>query len=499
MGLKASLSKPFARAAMVELRTKSAQPANAQLKQLNEIVKTAEKTSFGKDHGLRDGMSIEAYQRAVPVNDYEGIKSYLERAVAGEKNVVWPGLPKYFSKTSGTTSGAKYIPITEASLSNHINAARNALLARIVESGDASFVSGKMIFIQGSPDLEKTEGGTDLGRLSGIVAHHVPKYLLRNRLPSMETNCIEDWEEKLDAIVKETADQDLRLVSGIPTWVQMYFEKLLKHTGKKTVEEVFPNLSLFVHGGVSFTPYAEKFRQLIGFDISRVELYPTSEGFIAFQDKPDVTGMLLNIADGIFYEFIPMDHYHDEDKASRPRLTIEQVEIGVQYAIILTTNAGLFSYDIGDTIKFTSLEPHRIVVTGRTKHFTSAFGEHVISEEVESSLAETVDKNGGVVSDMHLAPEVKPKKGKPYHEWLIEFESKPKDVKKFTEDLNQALRDRNTYYNDLQKDGVLAPAKVTNLKSGSFIKAMKSKGKLGGQNKPPRLANDRAFADLLLS
>ena len=499
MGLKASLSKPFARAAMVELRTKSAQPANAQLKQLNEIVKTAEKTSFGNDHGLRDGMSIEAYQRAVPVNDYEGIKSYLERAVAGEKNVVWPGLPKYFSKTSGTTSGAKYIPITEASLSNHINAARNALLARIVESGDASFVSGKMIFLQGSPDLEKTEGGTDLGRLSGIVAHHVPKYLLRNRLPSMETNCIEDWEEKLDAIVKETADQDLRLVSGIPTWVQMYFEKLLKHTGKKTVEEVFPNLSLFVHGGVSFTPYAEKFRQLIGFDISRVELYPTSEGFIAFQDKPDVTGMLLNIADGIFYEFIPMDKYHDEDKASRPRLTIEQVEIGVQYAIILTTNAGLFSYDIGDTIKFTSLEPHRIVVTGRTKHFTSAFGEHVISEEVESSLAETVDKNGGVVSDMHLAPEVKPKKGKPYHEWLIEFESKPKDVKKFTEDLNQALRDRNSYYNDLQKDGVLAPAKVTNLKSGSFIKAMKSKGKLGGQNKPPRLANDRSFADLLLS
>ena len=300
MGLKASLSKPFARAAMVELRTKSAQPANAQLKQLNEIVKTAENTSFGKDHGLRDGMSIEAYQRAVPVNDYEGIKSYLERAVAGEKNVVWPGLPLYFCKTSGTTSGAKYIPITEASLSNHINAARNALLARIVGSGDANFVSGKMIFIQGSPELDKTEGGTNLGRLSGIVAHHVPQYLLRNRLPSMETNCIEDWEEKLDAIVKETADQDLRLVSGIPTWVQMYFEKLLKFTGKKTVEEVFPNLSLFVHGGVSFTPYAEKFKQLIGFDIARVELYPTSEGFIAFQDKPDVEGMLLNIADGIF-------------------------------------------------------------------------------------------------------------------------------------------------------------------------------------------------------
>ena len=495
MGLKASLSKPFARAAMVELRTKSAQPANAQLKQLNEIVKTAENTSFGKDHGLRDGMSIEAYQRAVPVNDYEGIKSYLERAVAGEKNVVWPGLPLYFCKTSGTTSGAKYIPITEASLSNHINAARNALLARIVGSGDASFVSGKMIFIQGSPELDKTEGGSELGRLSGIVAHHVPKYLLRNRLPSMETNCIEDWEEKLDAIVKETADQDLRLVSGIPTWVQMYFEKLLKFTGKKTVEEVFPNLSLFVHGGVSFTPYAEKFRQLIGFDIARVEIYPTSEGFIAFQDKPDVEGMLLNIADGIFFEFIPMDKY----TTSRPRLTIEQVELDVQYAVILTTNAGLFSYDIGDTIKFVSLEPHRIVVTGRTKHFTSAFGEHVIAEEVEAALAQAVEANGGVVSDMHLAPEVKPKKGKPYHEWLIEFETKPKNIKQFASDLNQALCDRNTYYNDLLKDGVLAPAKVTALKSGSFTKAMKSKGKLGGQHKSPRLANDRSFADILLS
>ena len=492
MGLKASLSKPFARAAMVELRTKSAQPANAQLKQLNEIVKTAEKTSFGKDHGLRDGMSIEAYQRAVPVNDYEGIKSYLERAVAGEKNVVWPGLPLYFCKTSGTTSGAKYIPITEASLSNHINAARNALLARIVGSGDASFVSGKMIFIQGSPELDKTEGGTNLGRLSGIVAHYVPKYLQKSRMPSWDTNCIEDWEEKVNAIVKETIHKDMTLIGGIPSWVQMYFEKLLKFTGKKTVEEVFPNLSLFVHGGVSFTPYAEKFKQN---NFLYYETYNASEGFFAIQDKDKSKELLLMLDYGIFYEFIPMDKY----TTTRPRLTIEQVELGVQYAIILTTNAGLFSYDIGDTIKFVSLEPHRIVVTGRTKHFTSAFGEHVIAEEVEAALAQAVEANGGVVSDMHLAPEVKPKKGKPYHEWLIEFESKPKDIKKFAADLNQALCDRNTYYNDLQKDGVLASAQVTALKSGSFIKAMKSKGKLGGQNKSPRLANDRSFADILLS
>ncbi|PCJ81720.1 MAG: hypothetical protein COA49_04210 [Bacteroidetes bacterium] len=495
MGLKASLSKPFARAAMVELKMKSANPVAAQLKQLNEIVKTAAKTAFGKDHGLKDGMTLEAFQRAVPVRDYEGLKSYLERAVAGESNVVWPGKPKYFTKTSGTTSGAKYIPITEDSLSNHIAGARNALLGQIVGSGNASFVSGKMIFLQGSPELDETEGGIPLGRLSGIVAHHVPKYLLRSRLPSMETNCIEDWEEKIDAIVKETVDEDLRLVSGIPTWVQMYFEKLLKYTGKKTVEEVFPNLSLFVHGGVAYGPYSEKFKQLIGFDIDRVEIYPTSEGFIAFQDKPGVEGMLLNISDGIFFEFIPMDKYNEDN---RPRLTVEKVEIGVNYAVILTTNAGLFGYDIGDTVKFVSLDPLRIVVTGRTKHFISAFGEHVIAEEVEASISESVEKNGGVISDFHLAPQVKPKKGKPYHEWLIEFDNKPKDMTAFSADLNQALRDRNTYYNDLQKDGVLSPAVVTPLVKGSFIAAMKSKGKLGGQNKIPRLANDRVLADLLL-
>ena len=495
MGLKASLSKQFARAAMVELKIRSSQPVAVQLKQLNDIIKTAAKTSFGVDHGLRDGMSLESFQRSVPVCDYEGMKGYLERAVDGESDVLWPGKPMYFTKTSGTTSGTKYIPITEDSLSNHISGARNALLAQIVSSGDSSFVSGKMIFLQGSPELDKTKGGIPLGRLSGIVAHHVPKYLQRSRLPSMETNCIDDWEEKLDAIVKETAEEDLRLVSGIPTWVQMYFEKLLKYTGKKTVEEVFPNLSLFVHGGCAFGPYAEKFKQLIGFDIDRVELYPTSEGFLAFQDKPDVEGMLLNVGDGIFFEFIPMDKYNDED---RPRLMVDKVELGVQYAVILTTNAGLYAYDIGDTVKFVSLDPLRVVVTGRTKHFTSAFGEHVIAEEVESSIEEAIEKNGGVVSDLHLAPQVKPKKGKPYHEWLIEFEKKPKDLKSFSSDLNQALRDKNTYYNDLQKDGVLAPAVVTPLASGSFINAMKSKGKLGGQNKIPRLANDRTLADLLL-
>ena len=494
MGLKASLSKPFARAAMVELRMRTSQPGVAQVKQLNEILKSAEKTAFGKDHNLREGMSLESFQKNVPIRDYEGLKEYVDRAVKGEEDVLWPGKPMYFCKTSGTTSGAKYIPITEESLHNHLNSARNALLAQIAGSGNANFVSGKMMFLQGSPILEETKGGVKLGRLSGIVAHHVPSYLMRNRLPSMEANSIEDWEKKVDAIVKETADQDLRLISGIPTWVQMYFEKLLQHTKAETVLDVFPNLSLFVHGGASYAPYAERFKQLIGDDIARVELYPASEGFLAYQDKPGVEGMRLNIADGIFFEFIPAVKFGEKDA---PCFTVDQVEMGVNYAVVITTKAGLYRYAIGDTVKFVCDSPYRVIVSGRTKHFISAFGEHVIGEEVESSIAEVSEKHNAVVRDFHLAPEVAPKKGLPYHEWFVEFETKPKSMKDFSADLCQALQERNTYYADLLKGKVIQTAVVKPLKKNSFNKAMAANGKLGGQNKIPRLSNDRTFADQL--
>ena len=494
MGLKASLSKPFARAAMVELRMRTAQPGVAQIKQLNEILKSSENTAFGKDHNLREGMSLASFQKNVPVNGYEGIKKYINRAVKGEENVLWPGKPMYFCKTSGTTSGDKYIPITEDSLPNHLNSARNALLGQIAGSRNADFVSGKMMFLQGSPKLEETKGGVPLGRLSGIAAHHVPNYLQRNRLPSMEANTIDDWEKKVKAIVKETADQDLRLISGIPTWVQMYFEQLLKHTKAETVQEVFPNLSLFVHGGTAYTPYAERFKQLLGFDIDRVELYPASEGFLAYQDKPGVEGMRLNIADGIFFEFIPADKFGEKDA---PCLTLDQVEMGVNYAIIITTKAGLYRYAIGDTVKFVSDEPYRVIVTGRTAHYISAFGEHVIGEEVDSSIAEVCEKHEVVIRDFHLAPEVAPKKGLPYHEWFIEFETKPKSMKDFSVDLCHALQARNSYYADLILGKVVHPAVVTQVKKNGFHKAMAASGKLGGQNKIPRLSNDRTFADQL--
>ena len=489
------LSKPVARWAIRRLRRNVSQPAQAQREVLADLLAAAENTAFGRDHDLAGGMDVADYQSAVPVRDYEGLKGYMDRAVAGEADVLWPGVPLYFCKTSGTTSGAKYIPLTKDSMPNHIGSARNALLGHIAGTGDASFVDGKMIFLQGSPELAKTPGGVHLGRLSGIVAHHVPGYLQANRLPSWETNCIDDWETKVDAVVRETCTEDLRLVSGIPSWVQMYFERLLEHTGKATVREVFPNLSLFVHGGVAFSPYAERFRQLLGFDIARVELYPASEGFLAYQDAPEVEGMLLNVNDGIFFEFIPADRYFED---APPRLTVGEVELGVQYAVVLSSNAGLWGYDIGDTVKFVSLDPPRVVVTGRIKHFTSAFGEHVIAEEVEGAAQEAVAAHGGVMSEFHVAPQVTPVEGLPYHEWVVAFDTLPEDMVAFATTLDAALQTRNPYYKDLIQGAVLRPAVVTPVPADRFTEAMRKRGKLGGQNKVPRLANDRAMADLLL-
>ena len=495
MGWKAKLSLPVARWAMKRLRQSVADPRGAQQGVLDMLLAQGARTAFGKDHGLRPGLSVAEFQSQVPVRDYEGLRPYMDRAVKGEADVVWPGMPLYFCKTSGTTSGAKYIPLTKDSMPNHIGSARNALLGHIAGTGDASFVDGKMIFLQGSPELAKTSGGVHLGRLSGIVAHHVPAYLQANRLPSWETNCIDDWETKVDAVVRETCHEDLRLVSGIPSWVQMYFERLLVHTGKATVQEVFPNLCLFVHGGVAFGPYAERFRQLLGFDIPRVELYPASEGFLAYQDAPDVEGMLLNVNDGIFFEFIPADRYFEDVP---PRLTVGEVELGVQYAVVLSSNAGLWGYDIGDTVKFVSLDPPRVLVTGRIKHFTSAFGEHVIAEEVEGAAQEAVAAHGGVMTEFHVAPQVTPEEGLPYHEWVVAFERMPEDLASFAATLDVALQARNPYYKDLIKGAVLRPAVVTPVPSDAFTEAMRKRGKLGGQNKVPRLANDRTMADLLL-
>lgn len=493
MGLKAQLAKPFAKLATRRVERALDNPVATQRRVLEMLLREARTTRFGTDHRFAQLETHGDFTEAVPVRDYEGLRPYVDRAVDGELNVLWPGRPLYFCKTSGTTSGAKYIPLTKASMPNHIGSARNALLAYIAETGNADFVNGKMIFLQGSPKMDALDSGIPFGRLSGIVANHVPGYLQKNRMPSYDTNCIEDWETKLEHIVTETVQEDMTLISGIPSWAQMYFERMLERTGKSSISEVFPNFNLFVYGGVNFEPYRQRMEQLVGKRLPSIELYPASEGFIAYQNSQEDDGLLLVIDSGIYYEFIPADKYFDENP---PRLTLDEVELGVNYAVVLNTNAGLWGYSIGDTVRFTSLEPPKIRVTGRIKHFTSAFGEHVIAEEVERAV-QVAAPMGFLPTEFHVAPEVTPAEGLPYHEWFVELERAPESLDRVADAIDASMQEQNPYYRDLISGSVLKRLVITPVKPGTFNAYMKHVGRLGGQNKPPRLANDRSVASFL--
>lgn len=466
-----------------------------QLKIMQQLVAKGRKTIFGKDHNFNGIDTYEDFKKHVPVRDYEDLRPYIDRVTKGEKDVLWPGIPRYLAKTSGTTSGVKYIPITDDSMPNHINTARTAMFNYFRQSGNYSVLNGKLIFLSGSPELEK-KGGIPTGRLSGIVNHEIPSWAKKNQLPGYETNCIEDWEQKLDKIVDETLGQPMSLISGIPPWVQMYYERLLEKTGKKTIRDVFPGYSLFIYGGVNFEPYRSKLEELTGGRIDSIETYPASEGFMAFQDDKNDPGLLLNTRSGIFFEFIPSERAFDKDP---PRLMLSEVELDKDYAVIINSNAGLWGYSIGDCIRFVSLDPYRLLVTGRVKHFISAFGEHVIGKEVEEAMLHATSQTGARIVEFTVAPQVNPPTGEtPYHEWLVEFDTLPADLSRFAAILDERLRLENIYYEDLRKGNILQNLKVTCLKKDAFRDHMKSKGKLGGQNKVPRLSNDRKIADDLI-
>ena len=466
-------------------------PIETQEKVFRTLIATAAETSFGKDHRFHEIKSTADFASRVPIRDYEALKPYVERVVAGEEDVLWPGKPLYFAKTSGTTSGAKYIPLTKESMPTHTKAARNAMLCYIHETGKASYVNGKMIFLQGSPEMTE-KNGINIGRLSGIVAHYVPAYLQRNRLPSWETNCIDDWETKVDAIVAETKDENMTMISGMPSWVQMYFERL-KAATQKPVGELFKNFELFIYGGVNYEPYRAKFEALIGRKVPSIELFPASEGFFAFQDSQKEKGMLLQLDSGMFYEFVEASHFFDENPK---RLTLADVQTGVNYVLIVSTSAGLWAYNVGDTVQFTSINPYRVIVSGRIKHFISAFGEHVIGKEVEQAMQDAMEQHQCTISEFTVAPQTETSAGElPYHEWLIEFETEPENLQQVAKTLDAAMQEQNSYYFDLIKGKVLQPLKIKALPKNSFQRYMKSQGKLGGQNKVPRLSNDRKIAD----
>ncbi|MDT0649298.1 GH3 auxin-responsive promoter family protein [Autumnicola edwardsiae] len=493
MSLKSFGAKIFAKQVRNNIKKWASQPEDTQMKVFQQIIAKGKYTAFGKDHNFSKIKTYKDFAENVPVRDYEELKPYVERMVAGEESVLWPGKPLYYAKTSGTTSGAKYIPLTKDSMPTHINAARNAILCYIAETGNSSFVDGKMIFLQGSPEMQE-KNGVKLGRLSGIVAHYVPAYLQKNRLPSWETNSIDDWETKVDAIVEETRKENMTVISGIPSWVQMYFERLEKKSGKK-VGDLFKNFNLFIYGGVNFEPYRSKFENLIGRKVDSIELYPASEGFFAFQDRQNEKGMLLQLNSGMFYEFIKAEEFYSENPQ---RLSIGEVEIGQNYVMIVSTTAGLWAYNIGDTVQFTSTKPYRVIVSGRIKHFISAFGEHVIAKEVEEAMQTAISETDARISEFTVAPQITPAGEElPYHEWFIEFEKEPEDFKKFSDILDKSMQKQNSYYFDLIEGKILQPLKITKIPRDGFQKYMKSIGKLGGQNKLPRLSNDRNIADKL--
>lgn len=490
MNIKSLLAKPFAKYIVKQLQKDAASALQTQEAILQYLLTQAKQTTFGKDHHFENIQTYQEFAQAVPIRDYEALKPYIEEVKQGKHNVLWKGLPIYFAKTSGTTSGAKYIPITKQSISNHINSARNALLQYMVLSGNYSFASGKLIFLSGSPELERI-GNVPTGRLSGIVNHHVPKYLRSNQLPSYATNCIEDWETKLDKIVEETFYQNMTLISGIPPWVQMYFDRLQEKGGKK-VGELFKNFSVLVQGGVNFEPYKKKLFDSIGRNVDTIELFPASEGFFAYQDDYRAEGLWLNTNSGIYYEFIPAQEVFNEKPK---RLNLHQVELGVNYALIINSNAGLWGYNIGDTVKFVSLNPYRIVVTGRIKHFISAFGEHVIAEEVEYALLKAAQEENISITEFTVAPNISQGKGHSFHEWFVEFEKLPSDIQTFSLKVDNNLRAKNVYYDDLITGSILQTLKLNIIAKNGFIDFMKQQGKLGGQNKVPRLSNDRKIAE----
>lgn len=493
---RAFLARPAAAYFAQTMRRQTEIAVAGQHRLLQQLVAQAAHTTFGKEHGFAQVRNYADFKKQVPLRDYEGFKPYIEQIKQGKRDVLWRGKPIYFAKTSGTTSGTKYIPISRDSIGNHFGTARNALIWYAHQSGNYDFFGGKMIFLSGSPVLDRV-GGIPTGRLSGIVNHHIPAWLRTQQLPSYNTNCIEDWEEKVEAIARETMQQDMRLIGGIAPWMQMYFDRLSAMT-HKTIGELFPNFSVLVQGGVNFEPYRAKLLASIGRPIDVVETYPASEGFIAFQYSPTEKGLWLNTDSGLFYEFVPVS----EILSTNPtRLSLEEIELDTNYAIIVSSNAGLWSYNLGDTIKFISKNPYLLLVTGRVKHYISAFGEHVIGEEVEKAIAQVAHQYGVQINEFTVAPRIQPTDSKalPHHEWLVAFDTLPVDLPAFELALDDAMQQANIYYADLIRGKVLQPLRIVPLPADAFQRYMKSIGKLGGQNKVPHLSNDPHIADTLLA
>ncbi|MDP4263548.1 MAG: GH3 auxin-responsive promoter family protein [Bacteroidota bacterium] len=474
-------------------------PEEAQREVLQDLVTSAQYTEFGRKYRFHELFNIHSFKQAVPVHEYDDMKPYIERIMNGEQNILWNTPVYWFAKSSGTTSDkSKFIPISDESLEDcHFKAAKDVLTMYYQFNPESELLTGKGLVIGGSHNINPMNNEAQYGDLSAVLLQNTPFWGHWLRTPDLSIALMDEWESKIEKLAASTIRENVTSVSGVPPWTLVLFKRILQITGKKTMAEVWPSLELFMHGGVSFTPYKEQFERLIGKKINYLEMYNASEGFFAAQERPGDNGMLLFTDHGIFMEFMPVSEYGKKNPST---IGLQEVEIGKNYAQVISTNGGLWRYIVGDTIQFTSLHPFRIKVSGRLKHFMNAFGEEVIVDNTDKAIAIASQKTGAVVNDYTAAPVYFSDTSNGAHEWLIEFEKEPETIYGFTKELDTALKSINSDYEAKRyKDIALRMPIIHSLKKGVFTGWLRSKGKLGGQHKVPRLSNERKFVEEILT
>lgn len=473
-------------------------PLDAQREVLQDLVTSAQYTEFGRKYNFAELFNIRSFKQAVPVHEYNDLKPYIERIMHGEQNILWNTPVFWFAKSSGTTSDkSKFIPISEESLEDcHFKAAKDVLTMYYQFNPDSALLTGKGLVLGGSHNINPMNNEAQYGDLSAVLLQNTPFWGHWLRTPDLSIALMDEWESKIEKLAESTIHENVTSISGVPTWTLVLFRRILEITGKSTMAEVWPSLELYMHGGVSFTPYKEQFQKLIGKNIHYLEMYNASEGFFAAQERPGDDGMLLFTDHGIFMEFMPVSEYGKK----HPRTVgLQDVELGKNYALVISTNGGLWRYIVGDTIRFTSLAPYRIKVSGRLKHYMNAFGEEVIVDNTDKAIAEACKKTGAIVNDYTAAPVYFSDSSNGAHEWLIEFERPPADLEAFTRELDASLKNINSDYEAKRhKNMALGLPVVHAMQKGSFNEWLRSKGKLGGQHKVPRLSNERQYVDAIL-
>lgn len=471
-------------------------PIDVQADELRKILTMAVETEFGQAHAFSSISTRDDFRKRVPLQDYDSLKPYIDRHREGNANILWPTPIRWFAKSSGTTSDrSKFIPVSQEALEAcHFKGGKDMLGIYCQNNPDTQLFSGKGLSIGGSHQVDEVNQDVYYGDLSAVLLQNLPLWTELYRTPKLEVALMDEWEAKLAEMVRITVQQDITNIQGVPSWTLVLMQKALEMTGKDSILDVWPNLEVFFHGAVSFLPYRKQFDALMGNGTIRyMETYNASEGFFAMQDKPGSDELLLMLDYGIYYEFIPMEEWDNEEPQT---LLLEEVELGRNYALVISTNAGLWRYRIGDTVMFTSLSPHRIRITGRTKHFINAFGEEVIIDNAEQALQVACERSNALVRDYTAGPFYLEGKAKGRHEWLIEFAKEPTDLGFFTESLDTALRAINSDYDAKRyRDMVLEQPLVRSVTQGTFYEWLRTKGKLGGQHKVPRLSNDRKYLD----